>query len=435
MSDRVFRIAFSTLGCKLNFAETSSFQEHLPEGFEIVPFSTPADIYVINTCTVTEQADKKGRNMISKAYRTNSSARIVVTGCQSQMAAGKLIQLPGVALVLGNEEKFYLMEYLERLISSGTAEGINVGERSGISAFYPAVSYSGRTRCFVKIQDGCDHFCAYCIVPYARGKSRSASVADVLEMVKKAESRGVKEIVLTGVNIGDFGKGTGESLAGLLRRLLSETSVPRIRLGSVEPELLSCEIIRLVAEEIRLMPHFHIPLQSGCDRTLKAMKRKYGRELVSDLIHEIKNVVPGAFIGADIIAGFPGESNDDFNETLSFISSLELSALHVFPYSVRPGTEAAESESQVPHAVKEERKKKLIELSEKIKDTFFVQNTGLCRPVLVERMIAGERAQGFTDNYIPVVMEAGDSRIRNTIVKVRLTGNAGDGKMKGEIAE
>lgn len=407
-------------------------------GAVTVPFTSPADIYVINTCTVTDQADKKGRNMISKAHRTNPSARIVVTGCQSQMLSGSLMQLPGVTLVLGNEEKFLLHDYLEALIRSDSnrnekVEGVKVGKRSDMVTFFPALSFAGRTRCFVKIQDGCDHFCAYCIVPYARGKSRSAKTTKVIEMVKEAERRGVNEIVLTGVNIGDFGKSSGESLHGLLMSLLSETSVSRIRLGSVEPELLSSEIIAMVAAESRLMPHFHIPIQSGCDRTLKAMKRRYSKGLVTDLIHEIKNTIPHAFIGADIIAGFPGESEADFSETFSFVSSLEVSALHVFPYSLRPGTVAADMPGQIPYAIREERKKKLLELSARLKESFFVMNKGKIRPVLVERITEGNQAHGFTDNYIPVVMEVNDSRSRNTVVQVLLTGLSRDGKMKGEM--
>jgi threonylcarbamoyladenosine tRNA methylthiotransferase MtaB len=433
MTKNRIRIGFGTLGCKLNFAETSFFQEQLPEAFVVVPFASPADVYVINTCTVTESADKKGRNMISRAHRMNPGAVIIVMGCQSQVAADAMAGLPGVSVVLGNHEKFSLRHYLEQFAKSEPEKGIHVTARERMEAFFPSVSYSGRTRCFIKVQDGCDHFCAYCMVPFARGKSRNASVADVVEMIRASEKRGVREIVLTGVNIGDFGKSTGETFTALLKEILQSTSVPRIRLGSVEPELLTTGIIGLVASEARLMPHFHIPLQSGCDTTLRAMKRKYDTRLVTGLLREIQDKVPGAFTGADIIAGFPGESEQDFKETFDFVSKSGFSSLHVFPYSLRTGTAAAGMTGQVAHQVKQERKKMLIELSGKLKKTFFTQNIGKVRNILIERINSGGMAQGFSENYIPVVTEADASASRNSIVKVRLTGITEDEKMKGEI--
>lgn len=424
------RVAFATLGCKLNFAETSAIQSTLP--YTIVPFTSEADVYVINTCTVTDAADKKGRNLISKARRTAPGAKIVVMGCQSQVNADAMAQLPGVSLVVGNAEKFDLNRWLEALSGNRLDGLVKVTPRNEIRDFFPAVSYGGRTRCFIKVQDGCDHFCAYCIVPYARGKSRNAPIASVIEQIRAAEARGVKEMVITGVNIGDFGRSTGETLTGLLHSILTNTTVPRIRLGSVEPELLSDEIIEMVAHGTRLMPHFHLPLQSGCDETLQRMKRKYDIALVSDRIQRIRKAIPHAFIGADVIAGFPGETDAHFSETIRFLKSQYLSALHVFPYSLRKGTLAAGMPDQIAHEVKETRKKELLALSEEMKKHFFEKNLGRTHEMLVERISADGKAEGFSANYIPVFLERLERNQKNAIVSVRLTGITEDGKMKGE---
>jgi len=427
-------IAFTNLGCKLNFAETSYLQNKINKiEFTVVPFNSFADIYVINSCTVTETAEKKGRNVISKAYHLNPNAKIIVIGCQSQISPDAVSQLPGVTLVAGNAEKFDINNLLKKIHSVEPHKKIYVSTRDKISEFHSSVSFEGRTRCFIKVQDGCDYFCSYCIVPYARGKSRSDSVNNVISGIKEAEQRGVQEIILTGVNIGDFGKNTGESLYQLLKSIVSETSIPRIRISSVEPDLLNDEILDLVYGEARIMPHFHLPLQSGSDEILIAMRRRYNTGLFSDIVDKIRKKIPDAFIGVDVITGFPGESDLHYNETFDFLRHLDISALHVFPYSLRKGTKAAEIEEQIHSAIKTKRAKELLCLSDEKKATFYKRFRDKFCSVLVERISKEGYAKGFSENYIPVEIKSDNSLLKNKIVKVKITDITEDFKMQGEL--
>lgn len=427
------RLAFATLGCKLNFAETSAIQSNISKGFITVPFRSVADVYIINTCTVTEAADKKGRNMISRAHRTNPDAKIIVMGCQSQTGADAISELPGVTLVIGNDEKFGLGEWINRIHTDNVHKKINIGSAKGSERFFPALSFGGRTRCFVKVQDGCDYFCSYCIVPYARGKSRNAPISDVIAQLKTAEQRGINEIVLSGVNIGDFGKSTGETYTDLLKAIIRETSIPRIRIGSVEPDLLSDEIIELVSAQKRLMPHFHLPMQSACNEVLRSMNRRNTVEFFDAMVKKIKKGIPDAFIGADLIVGFPGENEGHFAETISFLEKAPFSALHVFPFSVRKGTTASEIREQVPYQEKEKRKRQALELSDRKKREFYDLSSRKIYRVLAERTSAEGISEGFSENYIPVFFQVKDKALKNVIVDVKLSSEIQNGKVKGEM--
>lgn len=430
--DTKIKVAFATLGCKLNFAETSGLKMSLPEDVcELVPFTSVADVYVVNTCTVTEAADKKGRNLISRAVRLNRNAKIIVVGCQSQVNADKVSELEGVTLVLGNQEKFSLAEYIHKFRSNNPDEVIHVTERNKMNQFNTAVSQNDRTRCFIKIQDGCDYFCTYCIVPHARGRSRNAPVEDVLTQIRDARERGIVEVILTGVNTGDFGKTTGESLTDLMQAIMEKTDVPRLRLSSVEPDLLTNELIALYGAYHRLMPHIHLPLQSGSNDVLKLMKRRYNAEDFEDRVTRIIEAIPNAFIGVDVICGFPGETAQMFDETKAFLEKLPVSALHVFPYSARPGTPAASLENQVHPSEKERRTHELLALSDEKKLAFYLRFAGQKHKVLVEKISADGMAEGFTENYIPVIFPASKNIKKNTIIDVVISAEVFNGKVKG----
>ena len=393
------KIAFNTFGCKLNFAETSAIARKFTDSdFETVDFKETADIYVIHSCTVTAQAERKCKAAIRQAVKRNPEASVAVIGCYSQLRPDELRKMKGVSIVLGNSEKYSLFDVV-------TKQGENkpAHEDSALKTsrhFEPGFSANDRTRSFFKVQDGCDYFCTFCAIPYARGRSRSATIAETLSVAKQITTTGIKEVVLTGVNIGDFGRQHGESFLDLLKGLSELREIERIRISSVEPELLKNEIIQLVADRSKFMPHFHIPLQSGSDRVLALMKRKYKKEIFAQRVTFIKNLMPDACIAADVITGFPGETDEDFDETFEFIKELPISYLHVFTYSVRPGTKAADMENHLSDKAKQVRSKKLHQLSDLKKMTFYRENKGSVRQVLWESDTDQGFMFGFTDNYI-----------------------------------
>lgn len=419
------RIAFHTLGCKLNFSESSTLARRFRElGYEITDFDAEADVYVIHTCTVTQVAEKKSRAAIYQAIRRNPAARVAVIGCYSELRAENIRKIEGVDIVLGNQNKFDLPEIIE----GNSIKSINQSyqpcheKREGISPvgpFHPAFSSGDRTRSFLKIQDGCDHYCTYCAIPYARGHSRSATVEQALETARKAAATGVKEIVLTGVNIGDFGRRNGEKLIDFLQRASEERIVERLRISSIEPELLTDEIIELVANSEVLMPHFHIPLQAGSDTILKRMRRKYDTQLFASRVYKIKEMMPYACIAADVIVGFPGETEELFRETYRFLEQLPVSYMHIFTYSDRPGTPASKMEGKVEPQVKRNRSKRLHELSEAKLAAFYQSCHGMPVTVLFESDNENGWMSGFTENYIKVKTPF-NPELSNTLVRTTL---------------
>ncbi len=433
MPDGVLRVAFHTLGCKLNFAETSTIARSLPQDkFKRVSFNDEADIYIINTCSVTDAADKKCRQAVSKIAGRYPEAFIAVVGCYAQLKPGEIASIPGVDLVLGTNEKFDIERYIGNLEKKNAPE-IHSCEIGMADRFTPSWSMGDRTRSFLKVQDGCDYKCSYCTIPLARGASRNPAIKECVKEAASIAASGITEIVLTGINTGDFGKSTGENFDSLLRELIKVEGIERYRISSIEPNLITDEIIRLVAEEERLMPHFHIPLQSGCNRTLAGMKRRYNRELFADKVTKIRNLIPYAAIGADVITGFPGETEDDFAETYDFILSLPVSYLHVFRFSERPGTEAAKLEGKIPHKIKEERSRRLMKLSESKNLAFNRMNTGRIEKVLFEKNRTEGYATGFTTNYIKVMVQ-NIKGLQGSIRKVKLTGlTEGGDVMSGEL--
>jgi threonylcarbamoyladenosine tRNA methylthiotransferase MtaB len=403
-------VAFHTLGCKLNFSETSSISRLMEnEGFEKRPFDSLADIYVINTCSVTENADKECRYLVRQIQRKSPESFVVITGCYAQLKPKDIADIPGVDLVLGAAEKFNMAAHIRELVKGDSAK-ICSCDIDQVNDFHDSYSYNDRTRAFLKVQDGCDYQCSFCTIPMARGKSRSDSLSHVLENVRSLAEKGIQEIVLTGVNLGDFGntepgtKKKTEDFLELTRALDKVKEIPRFRISSIEPNLLNNDIIDLVANSDRFMPHFHIPLQSGSNKILAHMRRRYMRELYADRVSRIKTLMPHAAIGADVIVGFPGETDDDFKETCNFLHALEVSYLHVFTYSERPNTRAIEMESVVPVSVRNERNKILRNLSFQKLQYFTSLHSGQTRKVLFERSRDKNMMEGFTDNYIKVTV-------------------------------
>ncbi|MBP8958946.1 MAG: tRNA (N(6)-L-threonylcarbamoyladenosine(37)-C(2))-methylthiotransferase MtaB [Bacteroidales bacterium] len=415
------KIAFYTLGCKLNFTESSYIASTLPvDNYVKVAPDENADIYVINTCTVTSDADKKCRQAIRKFIKQSPSAIIAVTGCYSQLRADEVATIPGVDLVLGSREKFDLVRYLDEIYEKGLT-CVDSGNIVNDKTFVYSWSSSERTRTFIKIQDGCDYRCAYCTLPMARGRSRNASVKNITEKIKQIAANGIPEIVLTGLNIGDFGKTTGETFTELLRQIEEIEGVQRIRLSSVEPDLLTDEIIELTAGSRKIMPHFHIPLQSGSNKILGLMRRRYKTELFASRVKKIREFIPLAGIGSDVIVGFPGETDDDFDETFYFLEKMPLTYLHVFPYSDRPRTKASELPGKVSPKIKEERRKQLSRLSKKLNLDFKKRNINTINEVLFENSIQGKKVLGFTENYLKSEHNAIEN-IKGKIKKVRIVG-------------
>ncbi len=397
------KAAFYTLGCKLNFSETSAIAGTFKDvGFERVAFEEEADVYVINTCSVTNQGDKSSRNIIRQAVKNNPDAMVIVIGCYAQLKPGEVGSIEGVDMVLGTQEKFNIPSYLGNLEKQKTTD-IKITRLADIRSFHQAFSRDDRTRSFLKIQDGCDYYCSFCTIPYARGGSRNDTIQNTVRETQKAIERGFKEVVLTGVNIGDFGKSTGENFLGLIMALEKVEGLHRLRLGSIEPNLLHDKIIERVAASKVIMPHFHIPLQSGSDEILSLMKRKYSTGLFARRIRRIRELVPHAFIGVDVIAGTNGETDKHFQESYDFINSFDISQLHAFTYSERSGTQALKIPWKVDIEERKHRTQRYINLSEKKLRAFYEKYLGTKHTVLFEKPLkSGEVMSGFTDNYIRV---------------------------------
>lgn len=423
-------VAFHTLGCKLNFAETSSirrkFEDH---GYTTVQFEEGADIYVLNTCSVTDSADKKCRYEVRRALKYAPDAKIVIIGCYAQLKPKAIAEIPGVDLVLGASEKFNILNYVEGISKSSGKGMVIAGDVKEANFFVGSFSFGDRTRSFLKVQDGCDYKCTYCTIPQARGKSRSDTVENVLANARGIAAEGVKEIVLTGVNLGDFGNGTeviegtrvhkNDLFIDLIKELDKVEGIERYRISSIEPNLLTHEIISFVAESNKFVPHFHIPLQSGSNKILKAMRRRYLRELYQERVETIKSVMPHCCIGVDVIVGFPGETEKDFLETYQFSNELDVSYFHVFTYSERPNTQAAEMSGVVSVEERRRRNTMLRGLSHKKRMSFTEPYLNTDRPVLFENTTDDDMMSGFTDNYIKVLLPK-QKELINTISQVRL---------------
>jgi threonylcarbamoyladenosine tRNA methylthiotransferase MtaB len=418
------RAVYFTLGCKLNFSETSTFAKMLQEmGVQTVAKGEQADICLINTCSVTEVADHKCRQAIHRLVRQHPNAFVVVTGCYAQLKPEQVSKIEGVDLVLGANEKANLIQFLsDSFVRRDSVANYHTVKTKDIKTFAPSCSRGNRTRYFLKVQDGCDYFCTYCTIPYARGFSRNPTIASLVTQAEEAAREGGKEIVLTGVNIGDFGKTTGERFIDLVKALDAVEGVSRYRISSLEPDLLSDELIDFCAHSRAFMPHFHIPLQSGSDTILKLMHRHYDRQLFADKIQRIKSVMPDAFIGVDVMVGCRGETPECFEETYDFLCSLDVTQLHVFPYSERPGTAALKIPYKVSDADKRERSKRLLDLSDEKTHAFYQRYIGKEAEVLFEKAPHGKAMHGFTKNYIRVELSPADSRVEydNQLMQVRL---------------
>ena len=422
-------VSFHTLGCKLNFAETSTISRLFDEnGYKKVDFGQPADVVVVNTCTVTGQADRKCRQSISKAIKSSPNAVVVVIGCFAELKAAEIASIPDVSLVLGTKDKFNIIEHINRL--KGVVTDRTETCSDAYRQFFASYSLFDRTRSFLKVQDGCDYCCTYCTIPKARGKSRNAPITEIVKQAESVANQGVREIVLTGVNIGDFGKTTGETFLQLLRALDTMDHIERIRIGSIEPNLITEDMIAWIAGSQKMAPHFHIPLQSGCNKILSLMARRYRCELFAEKLALIHRHIPHAAIGADIIVGFPGETDADFKETHSFIENLNLAYLHVFTYSERPGTKSVELPDKVKPTDAEYRSKKIIELSETKRSKFYQQHVGQLFQVIFEQRSKGGLMTGFTDNYIKVEIPF-NAFLIGKCVSVKLTGISKSGNMTG----
>ncbi|MFT4969320.1 MAG: threonylcarbamoyladenosine tRNA methylthiotransferase MtaB [Chitinophagales bacterium] len=432
------KVAYYTLGCKLNFSETSAISRSLNDnGYTKVDFSSAADYYVINTCSVTENADKKCKQIVKQAKKTNPDAKVVIIGCYAQLKPEEIAQIKGVDLVLGANEKFRLHEHLEKIEENDETKVI-AGAIKEVGFYSEAFSFGERTRSFVKIQDGCDYFCSFCTIPLARGRSRSSSIENTLTLVNKVAKSKVKEIVLTGVNIGDFGKTedgkkrTKETFAQLVQELDKIETIDRFRISSIEPNLLRTSIINFVAKSKRFVPHFHIPLQSGSDNLLKLMRRKYDTDLYRNRVARIKEIMPNCCIGVDVIVGFPGETDEEFEKTLNFLKELDVSYLHVFTYSERANTKALQIEAIVPIAKRRERSKMLRILSEKKRRVFYGKFENTQAEVLFEAENDEGVMYGFTKNYIKVGVPYQEEFV-NTLQQVKLGELTKSGIMKGEV--
>ena len=423
MSTPTKRVAFHTLGCKLNFSETATIsRDFICHGFEKVDYRDEADIYILNTCSVTENADKEARKLIRQAKRRNPESSVAVIGCYAQLKPNDIAAITGVDMVLGAQEKFNLLNHLDTIDLNGGTKVIQ-SEIDHVHKFTPSYSSGERTRSFLKVQDGCDYTCSFCTIPLARGKSRSNSIENTMKVAKEVAQTDTRELVLTGVNIGDFGKGTSETFFDLIQQLDTLDGIDRIRISSIEPNLFTDEIIEFCATSQKFMPHFHVPLQSGSDKILGDMRRRYKRDLYQNRVEKIKSVLPDACIGVDVIVGFPGETNNDFLNTYKFLNELEISYLHVFTYSERPGTDAVEMGEVVSKEKRAERSRMLHILSDKKRRFFHDQFVNQRRPVLFENMKNG-KLLGHTDNYIQIQTD-GTPDLINTIHPVKLSGNYG----------
>ena len=434
------KVAFYTLGCKLNFSETStiarSFEE---EGYQRVDFDEPADIYVINTCSVTENADKQFKQIVRKALKTNPKAFLAAVGCYAQLKPEELASVDGVDLVLGAKEKFNITQYIDDLTKNN--EGVvHSCEISETDFYVGSYSIGDRTRAFLKVQDGCDYKCTYCTIPMARGISRSDTIENIIANAKKISDKGIKEIVLTGVNIGDYGKGEfgnkkhEHTFLELVQALDKVEGIERLRISSIEPNLIKDETIDFIAQSNSFVPHFHIPLQSGSNDILKKMKRRYLRELYVSRVTKIREVMPDACIGVDVIVGFPGETDEHFLETYHFLNELDISYLHVFTYSERDNTEAVLMDGVVPDAVRAKRSKMLRGLSAKKRNAFYMSQLGKEKTVLFESDNKQGYIHGFSENYVKV-KAPWDPSLVNTLHKVKLTKIDADGMVRFDFVK
>ena len=425
MSTPTKKVAFHTLGCKLNFSETSTIsREFINHGFEKVKYSGFADLYIINTCSVTDNADKEARKLIRQAKKRNPNSAIAIIGCYAQLKPESIAKIDGVDLVLGAEEKFNLIKYLDKIDLNKTSATIIQSEISETKEFMPSYSFGERTRSYLKVQDGCDYTCSFCTIPQARGASRSDSIKKTKEIAMQISKTDIREIVLTGVNIGDFGKNKAETFLDLIFELDTLENIDRIRISSIEPNLLTNEIIQFCYNSKKFTPHFHVPLQSGSNKILKLMRRRYFAELYKERIEFIKSINPNTCIGVDVIVGFPGEEEEDFLKTYEFINSLDISYLHVFTYSERPNTDALKIDKIVPKEERSKRSKMLHILSDKKKRSFYESFTGNTKPVLFESY-KNEKLIGHSDNYIKVEVN-GPKELINTIRDVKLIKNQGN---------
>jgi threonylcarbamoyladenosine tRNA methylthiotransferase MtaB len=416
-------VAFKTLGCKLNYSETSSISRDFEnKGYNKVSFEDVADIYVINTCSVTQNADKEFKYLVNKVKRLNPNSKVVAIGCYAQLRPKEISSFKGVDLVLGADKKFNILDHLD-------SQSDHSCEINSVNYFKSSYSLGDRTRSFLKVQDGCDYKCTYCTIPLARGKSRSGSINEIIDNTENLVSKGVKEIVLTGVNIGDYGifenKGRQTNFLTLLKEIEKIKNLARVRISSIEPNLLNNEIIEFVSHSQKIMPHFHIPLQSGSDKILKLMKRRYLSQLYADRVNKIKELIPDCCIGADVIVGFPGENDDDFKRTYDFISGLEISYLHVFSYSEREKTESVYLAEKKSKKIKSERSLVLRELSDFKKESFYKNNINSKRNILFESENKNGFIHGYTDNYIRV-KTIWSSNLVDSIIKRKLTGMSED---------
>ncbi|MBC8376265.1 MAG: tRNA (N(6)-L-threonylcarbamoyladenosine(37)-C(2))-methylthiotransferase MtaB [FCB group bacterium] len=422
MNRRTKKVAFHTLGCKLNYAETSTISRQFEAaGYEKIDFSQAADLYVINTCTVTENADREFRKIVNKAKRQAPESKVAVIGCYAQLRPENIVATSKVDVVLGMKEKFNLLQHLDFDSEEESPLVIQDAAIDELHGCTPSYSVGDRTRSFLKIQDGCDYPCTYCTIPLARGKSRSIDPEILITQAHEIAAKGVKEIVLTGVNVGDYRFGSGLTLIDLLKRLDVVEGIDRIRISSIEPNLLTDEIIDFVSKSKSVLPHFHIPLQAGSDKILSLMKRRYGVELYKDRIRAVRSVMPDAGIGVDVIVGFPGESEVEFQETYDLIKSLDISYLHVFTYSERPNTDAINLSGKVSLRDRKARNKRLTQLSEKKNQSFAMRQLNQPKQVLLESSNEG-MLTGMTENYLKVHINSHSEVLLNSIVAVELTG-------------
>jgi threonylcarbamoyladenosine tRNA methylthiotransferase MtaB len=430
------KVAFYTLGCKLNFSETSTLARLFEEGgYGKVDFEENPDVFIINTCSVTENADKKCKQLVKRAQKINSNALIAIVGCYAQLKPDEIGKIPGVDLVLGANEKFNLLEHIDKLESKPEKSIVKYDSIKKTVDFVPSFSYGDRTRSFLKVQDGCDYFCTFCTIPLARGKSRNASISETVKEAEKIAQTEIKEIVLTGVNIGDFGQGEAENFNELVQELDKVEGIDRFRISSIEPNLLSNEIINFCLNlSKRFVPHFHIPLQSGSNAMLKAMRRKYETELYAERVATIKKHNPDCCIGVDVIVGFPGETDEEFAKTVDFLKEIDISYLHVFTYSERANTTAIKMGDSVPMEIRRERSKILHLLSDRKKRHFYEQNKGQIRTALIESEQDEGWMYGFTDNYVKVRIPF-DLSLANKLVEVKLVKVNSDDSMDCEIVK
>lgn len=425
-------VGFYTLGCKMNYAETETLSRKMQAaGYQQVKFTDVADYYVVNSCSVTESANKKSRQAVRSAHRRNPNAKIVVVGCYAQLKPEEVGTVDGVALVLGVDEKFNIVERLAEIESCDCAS-LHVSFIDSVENFSCAYSCSERTRAFLKVQDGCNYRCSYCTIPLARGKSRNIEISSLVKQAEEIASRGVKEIVLSGINIGDFGQTTEEKFIDLLRALDNVQGIERYRISSIEPNLLTSEIIDFVAQSRAFMPHFHIPLQCGCDEVLRLMRRRYNTDFFRKKIAEVHAKIPDAFIGMDVMVGFMGETDEYFQKSYDFIQSLGISFVHVFTYSERENTDALKITPHIQESVRTARSVELHKLSEKMHQDFYKKFDGQIRPVLFETRNKSGYQVGFTDNYIKVAARL-PFNAKNKIVPVRLEYK--DGEIIGMLNE